>query len=95
MQLSLPLYNRALDCKFKQGQLGSFKIAQANYDVQSLTIIPRWTAIMEACNFGHKNVVEALLKMPSIDLEAVNLRGQRAEDVAMSRGHEHLAQLIR
>ena len=50
---------------------------------------------MEACNFGHKNVVEALLKMPSIDLEAVNLRGQRAEDVAMSRGHEHLAQLIR
>ena len=50
---------------------------------------------MEACNLGHKAVVEALLKSPNIDLDAVNLRGQRAEDVALSRGHEQLAQLVR
>lgn len=29
----------------------------------------RWTALMEACNFGHKSVVEILLAVPSIDLE--------------------------
>ena len=50
---------------------------------------------MEACILGHKAVVEALLKSANIDLDAVNLRGQRAEDVALSRGHEPLAQLVR
>ena len=55
----------------------------------------RWTALMEACNFGHKLVVELLIRVPNIDFEAVNLRGQRAEEVASSRGHESLAQLIR
>ena len=54
----------------------------------------RWTALMEACNFGHRAVVELLLSVPSIDLEAMNIRGQRADEVAMSRGHEVLAQLI-
>jgi hypothetical protein len=54
----------------------------------------RWTALMEACNFGHKAIVELLLAMPSIDLEATNLRGQKAEEVATSRGHDNLAQLI-
>jgi ankyrin repeat protein len=50
---------------------------------------------MEACNFGHKLIVEALLKSANLDLDAVNLRGQRADDVAASRGHEQLAQMIR
>ena len=55
---------------------------------------------MEACNFGHKHIVEILLNGPAcrtsiLDLDALNLRGQRAEDVAVSRGHEALAQLIR
>ena len=54
----------------------------------------RWTALMEACNFGHRAIVELLLTAPSLDLEAINLRGQRADEVAMSRGHEQLAQLI-
>ncbi len=54
----------------------------------------RWTALMEACNFGHRNVVEALLSVPSIDLEALNIRGQRAEDVASSRGHDHIAKMV-
>ena len=42
-----------------------------------------------------RHVVELLLSVPGLDLEAVNLRGQRAEDVAASRGHEALATLIR
>ena len=50
---------------------------------------------MEACNFGHKYIVEILLGASNIDLDAVNLRGQRADDVAASRGHEHLTQMIR
>ena len=50
---------------------------------------------MEACNFGHTAIVELLLATPNIDLDAVNLRGQRAEDVALSRGHDHLSILIR
>ena len=50
---------------------------------------------MEACNFGHRPIVELLLTVAHVDLDAVNLRGQRAEDVAVSRGHEKLAQLIR
>ena len=54
----------------------------------------RWTALMEACNFGHRSIIELLLSVPNIDLEALNIRGQRAEDVAMSRGHDALAYLI-
>ena len=54
----------------------------------------RWTALMEACNFGHRAVVELLLSVPSIDLEAMNIRGQRADEVALSRGHESLASLV-
>lgn len=49
---------------------------------------------MEACNFGHEAVVEVLVKQPDLDFEAVNLRGQTAQDVATSRGHEGLAQII-
>ena len=49
---------------------------------------------MEACNFGHRPIVELLLGVPNIDLEAMNIRGQHAEDVAMSRGHDNLVQLI-
>ena len=54
----------------------------------------RWTALMEACNFGHKPIVEYLLTLPNIDLEAMNIRGQKAEDVANSRGHEQLVLMI-
>lgn len=49
---------------------------------------------MEACNFGHKSVVELLVQVPQIDFDAINLRGQRAQDVAISRGHEYLANII-
>ena len=49
---------------------------------------------MEACNFGHRPIVDLLLSVPNIDLEAMNIRGQHAEDVAMSRGHDSLVQLI-
>lgn len=55
----------------------------------------RWTALMDASNFGHKAIVEVLLKVPSVDLDAVNLRGQKADDVASSRGHDGLAALIK
>ena len=65
-----------------------------------MIFIQRWTALMEACNFGHKQIVEVLLSGPAsrnsiLDLDAVNIRGQSAEDVARSRGHDELAQLIR
>ena len=55
---------------------------------------------MEACNFGHKQIVEILLNGPAsrtsvLDIDAVNIRGQSAEDVARSRGHDEIAQLIR
>ncbi len=39
--------------------------------------------------------IQVLLCASNIDLDAVNLRGQRADDVAASRGHDQLAQLIR
>ena len=41
----------------------------------------RWTALMEACNFGHKHIVELLLQTApnTLDLDAVNIRGQMAE----------------
>ncbi len=55
----------------------------------------KWTALMEACNFGHSAVVALLLEQPAIDLDAVNLRGQKAEDVAESRGHDDIADMIR
>ena len=54
----------------------------------------RWTSLMEACNFGHKAIVELLLNVPSLDLEAMNIRGQRADEVATSRGHDQLALMI-
>nr|ACO12369.1 E3 ubiquitin-protein ligase SINAT3 [Lepeophtheirus salmonis] len=54
-----------------------------------------WTALMEACNFGHRDIVEYLVSISNIDLEAINLRGQRAEDVALSRGHEEIADYIK
>ena len=41
---------------------------------------------MEACNFGHRPIVDLLLSVPNIDLEAMNIRGQRADEVAASRG---------
>ena len=54
----------------------------------------RWNSLMEACNFGHKAIVEILLSVPSLDLEAMNIRGQRADEVATSRGHDQLALMI-
>ncbi len=50
---------------------------------------------MEACNFGHEKVVQLLLSYPTIDFEAVNLRGQRADEVAASRGYDNMAQMVR
>lgn len=56
----------------------------------------RWTALMEASNFGHTAVVELLLAAADnpVDLDAVNIRGQRAEEVAASRGHGAIADMI-
>lgn len=59
-----------------------------------LTSHDRWTALMEACNFGHRSIVDLLLTVPSLDLEARNLRGQRADEVALSRGHDQIADII-
>lgn len=50
---------------------------------------------MEACNFGQAKIVELLLEVPQIDLEAVDLRGRRAEDIAASRGFDNLTMAIR
>ena len=51
---------------------------------------------LQASNFGHTAVVELLLTATDnpVDLDAVNIRGQRAEDVAASRGHEAIAAMI-
>ena len=45
----------------------------------------RWTALMEACNFGHRSIVEILLRRAPtpLDLDAVNLRGQTAAEVGI------------
>ena len=43
---------------------------------------------MEACHFGQETIVKELLKVPIVDLEAVNLRGQKADEVAAGRGYE-------
>ena len=51
---------------------------------------------MQASNFGHTAVVELLLAAADnpVDLDAVNIRGQRAEEVAVSRGHDAIADMI-
>ena len=52
--------------------------------------------VLQASNFGHTAVVELLLGASDnpVDLDAVNIRGQRAEEVAASRGHEAIADMI-
>ncbi|CAB4056942.1 unnamed protein product [Lepeophtheirus salmonis] len=77
-------------------RLTSFMLAmQATTDDLEWTRHDHWTALMEACNFGHRDIVEYLVSISNIDLEAINLRGQRAEDVALSRGHEEIADYIK
>ena len=50
---------------------------------------------MEACNFGHRPIVDLLLRSaPTLDLDAVNLRGQTASEVAASRGYDDLAAAV-
>lgn len=55
----------------------------------------KWTVLMEAASFGQGAIIELLLYVPGIELDAVNLRGQTAEDVANNRGHSDISQAIK
>ena len=55
----------------------------------------RWTVLMEAASFGQDSVVAALLSVPGLELDAVNLRGQTAAEVASNRSHPEIAETIR
>ena len=50
---------------------------------------------MEAASFGQSDITDLLLGVPGIELDAVNLRGQTAEDVASNRGHTEISAKIR
>ena len=54
----------------------------------------RWTVLMEAASFGQAEVVAALLALPDLELDAVNIRGQTAAEVAQNRSHPALADTI-
>ena len=63
----------------------------------SIFCILNWQNLaLQASNFGHTAVVELLLAATDnpVDLDAVNIRGQRAEEVAASRGHDAIADII-
>ena len=49
---------------------------------------------MEAASFGQSSVVSALLSVPGLELEAVNIRGQTAAEVAQNRSHPDIAAMI-
>ena len=49
---------------------------------------------MEAASFGQTSVVTALLSVPGLELEAVNIRGQTAAEVAGNRSHPDIANTI-
>ena len=49
---------------------------------------------MEAASFGQTSVVTALLSVPGLELEAVNIRGQTAAEVAGNRSHPAIAAMI-
>ena len=49
---------------------------------------------MEAASFGQSSVVSALLAVPGLELEAVNIRGQTAAEVAGNRSHPAIATTI-
>ena len=45
----------------------------------------KWTPLMEAASFGQSEIVSLLLNVPGIELDAVNIRGQTAAEIATSR----------
>ena len=49
---------------------------------------------MEAASFGHRDIVTSLLNVPDLELDAVNIRGQTAAEVAMNRSHPDIAEII-
>ena len=49
---------------------------------------------MEAASFGQAEVVSKLLSLPNIELDAINLRGQTAAEVALNRSHPDIADMI-
>jgi len=55
----------------------------------------KWTVLMEAASFGQAEVVSVLLERPGLELEAVNVRGQTAMEVAQARGHLQVSELIK
>ena len=49
---------------------------------------------MEAASFGQTEVVTKLLTIPDLELDAVNIRGQTAAEVAQNRSHPAIADRI-
>ena len=49
---------------------------------------------MEAASFGQTEVISKLLTIPDLELDAVNIRGQTAAEVALNRSHPTIADRI-
>ena len=60
-----------------------------------LTLDFQWTALMEAASFGQAGCVSLLVAEPTCELDAVNIRGQTAAEVAAGRGHSKIAETLR
>ena len=50
---------------------------------------------MEAASFGQAGCVSLLVAEPTCELDAVNIRGQTAAEVAAGRGHSKIAETLR
>ena len=59
-----------------------------------LIFLVQWTVLMEAASFGQTEVVSKLLTIPDLELDAVNIRGQTAAEVALNRSHPAIADRI-
>ncbi len=59
-----------------------------------LIFLDQWTVLMEAASFGQTEVVSKLLTIPDLELDAVNIRGQTAAEVALNGSHPAIADRI-
>ncbi|XP_023338524.1 uncharacterized protein LOC111709147 [Eurytemora carolleeae] len=54
----------------------------------------KWTVLMEAASFGQEKIVDRLLQVPGIELDAINIRGQTAQEIAINRNHPIVGEKI-
>ncbi len=80
----------------QDGELESLKsvISQRQYDV-NMTDTFDWTLLMSAAYAGHIETVKYLMSVGAEWRETINSSGQNAVDLALSAGHNHIADLIK